>query len=319
MHFRRRLGLLVLPVALAFSGSWSEPAVAAPSFQEKSRAKQEWVRGRQMMARGRFDQAAEHYRKASELHPKAQHTLDLARALEKLGKLLEASQLLHQVVTTSESNAGLAQAAAQKLVIQVEPRVPWILIEIKGPPRGAAETTVDGEVVDASVEAPLDPGEHTIVVEADGFVPAEKTIELEESAHETIKLVLEPLGDSDEGDEVQEDDDGGGSVVPAVIAFGVGVVGIGVGGVFGAMAFSETSEVEERCGGNKCPPSEAQALDDAKAKGTISTIGFVVGGVGLATGVVLLLMSGGDSEEQVGLPSVRPFVGVGSIGASGTF
>jgi hypothetical protein len=55
--------------------------------------------------------------------------------------------------------------------------------------------------------------------------------------------------------------------------------------------------------------------------GTISTVGFIVGGVGVAAGVVLLLTEGSSSKATatVGSVHVTPDLGAGFIGAHGSF
>jgi hypothetical protein len=48
---------------------------------------------------------------------------------------------------------------------------------------------------------------------------------------------------------------------------------------------------------------------------------FVVGGVGLATGVTLLVLSGKQKSEPTAqlAPRVQPWLGYRSVGLSGTF
>jgi hypothetical protein len=66
--------------------------------------------------------------------------------------------------------------------------------------------------------------------------------------------------------------------------------------------------------------------------GTVSTISFIVGGVGVGVGVVALLLPsreptsasaggkiGASSKMERQGPRVSPFVGVGSAGLVGTF
>jgi hypothetical protein len=56
--------------------------------------------------------------------------------------------------------------------------------------------------------------------------------------------------------------------------------------------------------------------------GTLSTVGFIVGGVGAGAGLVLLIMqsSGGSpSQPASGGVHVTPVLGLGSVGATGTF
>jgi hypothetical protein len=92
--------------------------------------------------------------------------------------------------------------------------------------------------------------------------------------------------------------------------------------VFGIMAFSETDKVKGHCEGTSCPPAVQESLDVAKTNGTISTVGFIVGGVGIASGVVLLLTRSGSSKKSddgADKTAVRPWVGPGQAGVVGRF
>jgi hypothetical protein len=55
--------------------------------------------------------------------------------------------------------------------------------------------------------------------------------------------------------------------------------------------------------------------------GTISTVGFIVGGVGVAAGIVLLLTEGSSSNASatVGSVQITPDFGGGFVGAHGSF
>jgi hypothetical protein len=61
---------------------------------------------------------------------------------------------------------------------------------------------------------------------------------------------------------------------------------------------------------------------EADRSGTIGIAGLVVGGVGIATGVTLLVLSGGSSRNAARAPArpyVAPFVGRNTIGVKGAF
>ena len=68
--------------------------------------------------------------------------------------------------------------------------------------------------------------------------------------------------------------------------------------------------------------AQVASLDDsARSAQTISIIGFVVGGVGVATGTVLFFLSGKkdtDSSSTV-QGKIQPWIGLGSVGVSGTY
>ena len=102
----------------------------------------------------------------------------------------------------------------------------------------------------------------------------------------------------------------------------MGAVGLGLGTVFLLKAGSKHSQADDLCTlpGGACPTSQKDAIDQLdneakKAKGA-AIAGFVVGGIGIAAGVTLLMMSNGASSNQA---SIQPWIGLGSAGVSGRF
>ena len=80
----------------------------------------------------------------------------------------------------------------------------------------------------------------------------------------------------------------GGQKTVALVAGGVGVVGVAVGSIFGLMAKSDNDQALKNCRTSTlCTPTGLTQTDDAKSAATVSTIGFVVGAVGLVGGAVL--------------------------------
>jgi hypothetical protein len=122
---------------------------------------------------------------------------------------------------------------------------------------------------------------------------------------------------------------GNGLRVGSYVALGVGAVGIGVGTLFGLKAkskYRQANEITNReCpGGGDCTP-EASIYDEWKQLGeegdsakTLSLVGFIVGGVGVATGVTLLVLSSGK-KEQPAATKVEPYLGLGALGVRGSF
>jgi hypothetical protein len=121
---------------------------------------------------------------------------------------------------------------------------------------------------------------------------------------------------------------GNGMRIGSYVALGVGAVGVGVGTVFGLRAKSKYKDANDFAA-EKCPPgSDPCALGDnygewndlgksADSAKTLSIVGFVVGGVGLATGVTLFVLSG--KKEQPAAAKVEPYLGPGSLGVRGSF
>jgi hypothetical protein len=76
--------------------------------------------------------------------------------------------------------------------------------------------------------------------------------------------------------------------------------------------------VRNACDGTTCPKSVDGDLGSGRTLGTVSTIAFVVGGVGAAVGVLGLFMShSGSATAATG--SVEPWVGPGAAGLRGSF
>src|SRR5258708_9446245 len=69
----------------------------------------------------------------------------------------------------------------------------------------------------------------------------------------------------------------------------VGVVGIGVGAIFGLKASSSWSNAKSSCNAypSGCGAVATSGESDARSQASLSTVGFIVGGVALAGGAVL--------------------------------
>lgn len=109
------------------------------------------------------------------------------------------------------------------------------------------------------------------------------------------------------------------------VSLGVGAVGLGVGTVFALGAKSNYDDANALCPSFPCDLTQRQANDrasfesDGDSKKTLSIVGFAVGGVGIATGVTLFLLSGKKKEPPATGFSMQPLVGLGSVGLKGGF
>jgi hypothetical protein len=87
------------------------------------------------------------------------------------------------------------------------------------------------------------------------------------------------------------------------------------------MSLGKVGELEDLCPTKSCPAADEELADDAKMLGNVSTVGFVLGGVGLAAGVALLLWQPGadDDEPSDAAFHVVPRFGPGAAWLEGTF
>lgn len=145
---------------------------------------------------------------------------------------------------------------------------------------------------------PVDPGEHTIVVEIPGKPAETQQVTLQAGEHKTIEVNLPG--------NVQGGSPGEGEMKPlsgrtigTIAAFGVGAVGLILGGVAGGSAISTKKQADTQCPEFKCSPGGLELVQKGRTMATLSTVGVAVGGAGIAAGVILLLTR--PKPQDVGL------------------
>jgi hypothetical protein len=106
-----------------------------------------------------------------------------------------------------------------------------------------------------------------------------------------------------------------------LVAGGVGALGLTTGIVTGLMAGSRYSKAESGCPQHACVQGSAgaDALDSFRTLRTVSTIGYIVGGVGLAAGTTLFLIAPANASTAARAGGVNVWVGASSVGVLGAF
>jgi hypothetical protein len=122
---------------------------------------------------------------------------------------------------------------------------------------------------------------------------------------------------------MHKDEESGAQRGIAYAALTVGGAGLVVGGVTGALALHKRSKLDSACSGSSCPTNESETVDAYHRLGTASGIGFGVALLGIGTGVTLLLTddssTGPKEAASRSRPGVRPYVGLGTVGAVGRY
>ena len=116
---------------------------------------------------------------------------------------------------------------------------------------------------------------------------------------------------------------GSSKTVPYVL-LGVGGVGLIAGSIFGVIALGKKTSLDNACGNDKghCPLSAQGDIDSIHSAATVSTVGFVVGGLSAGVGTLLLLTAKPTRAAARATPahvSVQPFLGPSSLGLTGSF
>lgn len=76
----------------------------------------------------------------------------------------------------------------------------------------------------------------------------------------------------------------------AYVALGAGAAGVVAGSTFGVLAWREASRLDSDCTAGVCPSSSQNVIDGARRWATLSTLSWVVGGLGLANGALFYFM-----------------------------
>lgn len=312
--------LLVPALAFALAALVISPSAAeaqgATSRQEAARAAGE--EGLKLFTSGRWQEALEMFERAeSEFHA-VTLVLYMARCQRMRGKLVEARALYQQIGSEALGPDApgqflTAQTQARGELERLRRRIPGLVLAIEGAPVDRVRVTVDGALMPMSDGASLElnPGEHALVATVEHAAPIHRTITLAEGATAKVHLAFDeqakgPLGSS---------------AVPALIAFGVGAVGLGAGAVTGALALVEASKLKARCLPTRhCPAADQAGADAAGRLADASTIGLLVGGGAILTGVVLVLARpSGRAAHRTGASPVRFNVGLGVVTMGGAF
>jgi hypothetical protein len=279
-----------------------------------------------LMAAGRAEQACPKFAESQKLDPGLGTLVNLAACYEKTGKLasawstfLEAESAAradgsHEGVRVAQERAAALAPKLSKLKITVVAEPPGLEIQRDGVPVGQAQW---------GLAVPADPGPHTIVATAPERVPFRTEVTLSEPGATVDVAIpeLAPARVAPTTPDTRPPEPGrpkglGAQHYVAIGAGVIGLAGVAVGTVFGLQSMSKGDEADEHCDGGSCRVQEGVELrEDARTAGNISTIGFIVGGVGLAGGAVLwFTASPSRSEPQAGL-----VVGPGRVAVRGTF
>jgi hypothetical protein len=160
----------------------------------------------------------------------------------------------------------------------------------------------------------MDPGEHAFTFETAGQAPLTKKILVLQGQKDRREIIAFGATRPTDSSPSPSPSGMGTQKVLALVAGGIGIAGLGVGAAFGVVAMSQKSDAQSACPDACATADGVSKWSTAGKTGDISTIAFVVGGVGVA-GAALLWFTAGDgspSSPQVGL-------GPGGLQARGTW
>lgn len=321
--------------AVALTLAAPSVALADPSPQDISQARDLGQQAQAALDAGNFAESERLWKAAAELYPAAPTlTLGLARSQAKQGKYVLAKESYNKSIREQSNNPNASQAfkdalaAAQTEIDQVSAKIAHVTITVSSDGGAPPSTvvTIDSENVPAAglgVPRNVDPGQHTVKASADGYSPAETTFTVGDAGNAEAKLSLTKLASVAPPPTNQGSTELAGHPAPktdhtyAAIAFGVGGAGLVLGLITGGIALGKHGDLSDACTNGKCPNDKKDDVSSYHTVATLSTVGFIVAGVGAAAGAVLWF-AGPKKEVSTGL-TWHPYVGAGNGGVTGTF
>lgn len=313
-------------------GVCAAPAVTLGAEGNKAAAEALFNEGRSLMAAGRYADAIEKLKASQDLDPGLGTLLNLAECYERVGKTATAWAQYKEIASLArQSGSKEREELAEQKSKALEPKLSKLSISLhSGADASTLTITRDGTTVSSAelgVAIPVDPGKHDVSVTAPGKKKWSTTVEVGEGGQtENVEIPLLEDSANGAGASVAVDgaaspaadkpSDGSTQRVLGIVAGGVGLVGVGVGTIFGLQASSSWKDAKKECTDFPygCSSKGSSLKDDASSQATLSTVGFIVGGVGLAAGAVLFFTAGSGKEESVAVG-----VGPSSVTIKGTF
>jgi len=308
---------LLLTAAVAGLSSTAIPAAAQPEQD----AAQLFESALEAMKRGEYDVACPALAESYRLEPLSGALFTLAECEARAGKLASAWRHFSEFIAVVEgqpaSEAGRQarrRTEAKRRRDELGPKVPRLTVEVRGnlPPGAVIER--DGQpLVSAQLDRALmvDPGSHVVVLRLPDGRTSESRVELQIGESKQADLVVpaalpappsSPHGSAPETkppqpDATDADRDSNAHTIGGWVAIGIGVVGLGVAGVSGAMILGKKDTLDDNCNGSVCNEEGFAEADDIPTLNVVGTVGFGVGVAALATGVILLLVAP-DPDER---------------------
>ena len=311
---RRTLAFALVALAastpsLASAQSATDPAAAEALFKQ----------ARQLMAEGKYAEACPKLAESQRLDPGTGTLLNLATCYEKNGQIASAWATYKSAATAAQNANELERAKlARTRAAALEAKLPTLTIVVPSTAdRPDLTVTRDGEPVGRpawGTPIPVDPGTHAVQASAPGRKAWQGQAQVDAAgAKASIEVpALEPDVSAPAPGATTLPPATGATTAPAqpaaseapptsspgstqrtigLILGGVGIVGVGVGAVFGFVAKSDNDGVGGNCNQGVCNQQGLDSLDSAHNAATVSTIAFAAGGAALAGGALLYFLA----------------------------
>lgn len=300
---------------------------AEPTAAELASARDFMKEGKALRAKGDHEGALKKFRAAYAVVPTPITGLAVAEEHVALGQLVEAREVLSEIdrmeVTKNESDIGKkARSDAAALLADLLTRIPAVEVRVTG----ASDVTVsiDDRPVPIAAAAEgfrVNPGAHTIVARASGKPDQSAKVTVAERDRRKVELAFpttEPVVAKPPSDPLPPPNSGGTTRAIGLVAAGLGVIAVGVGGALALSAKGKYADARDaHCDGTGCDPEGKRLTDDARSSANTATIVIGVGAALVVGGAIVWLTAPRASESKTGITHVT--IGLGTLGLGGAF
>lgn len=277
---------ILLALAIAPAAALAQPA-PKPSDDTVARADALFKEAQALQSTD-LNAACAKFAESYELNPHALGTLlNVALCDEKLGRIASAHEKfkLARDIAAEQLASGSKDVAAHKKaaithIDALEARIPHVTIELVPPIVPEVTIVIDGmaHAKDKLGSLPVDPGSHTIVVSAPGYLPQEVTFAIAEGEHHTVAVPRLEKSVTVRSSR---------RTIGIIVGASGGVVGL-TGIVVGLVARSRYHDTTSCHEDGSCDlPEDYTKRKNALALGNVGTVVGAAGGIALVVGGVL--------------------------------
>lgn len=287
-----RLRALAALAAVSFTATLAHADDASQRLFEEGNA---------LAAKGNYEEACPKLAESLRLEPAVGTQFNLANCYEHLGRMATAHALYLDVIRIAHSAGKFPREEAAKARAEaIAPKVPHLKLRSSAKAPGYT-LKLDGKELTREQwsDIALDAGAHVVLATAPNRVDETRSVSLAEG--QRAELEMPDLVDPNPVPAGPSTRDRSPAAPPprsaarrigTPVAEGIALAGILTGAIAGGIALSKKGDANQLCPEStyhfRCPTADgADAWTSAHTAGNVSTIGFAIGGVALATAIVL--------------------------------
>jgi hypothetical protein len=257
-------------------------AAAAELFQQ----------GRRALLDQRYPEACARFAESQRLDPKVGTLINLALCENGAGRIAHALARWDEALALARTTADPREPYITAQREAVAPHVPRVAVHLLPEAPAGTQVRLDDEAplaaIDPTSPIPVDPGHHLFTASATNR--ASQAFPVDATEGKTVDVVVGPGLElpAESATPLATASSGRVQRIVAYAVAGVGLVGVGIGTVFGAQAISARND--PHCASGVCADeADAQIQRNGVTAGNIATGAFIAGGALVAGGIVLWL------------------------------